>query len=306
MAKKKERKDQCSLSFQAVNMDSLFPVLDALSWLDLPSVKQVAQFAGIDPRTAGKLLRNSLTIGIVQKATDETYILALPYPYKGSPEQKTAVIREALVRMPLMRNFRQFISLRDQVEDALRKAATVIGVTNFNSNAFAPLMKWAKQLDVLKPELLVEDLVDEALAAKEKRHTEDKERIVAFVSHSSSDKPFIRQLAADLSNSGITVWLDEQKIKVGDSIVDKVGQGLAESDYFIIVLSENSVDSQWVKKELNQALLAEIEQRKVKVLPIKLSECEIPALIKDKKYADFSLNYRSGLKDLLASMQGEK
>lgn len=229
MAKKKEQKKQCSLSFQAVNIDSLFPVLDALAWLDLPSVKQVAQFAGIDPRTAGKLLRNSLTIGIVQKATDEAHILALPYPYKGSSEQKTAVIREALVRMPLMRYFRQFMSLGNQVEDALRKAATIIGVTDFNSSAFSPLMKWAKQLDVLEPELLIEDLVDEALAAKEKRHAEDKERIVAFVSHSSRDKPFIRQLAADLSNSGIKVWLDEQKIKVGDSIVDKVGQGLEMS-----------------------------------------------------------------------------
>lgn len=70
MAKKKEQKDQCSLSFQAVNIDSLFPVLDALAWLDLPLVKQVAQFAGIDPRTAGKLLRNSLAIGIAQKATE--------------------------------------------------------------------------------------------------------------------------------------------------------------------------------------------------------------------------------------------
>jgi hypothetical protein len=92
-------------------------------------------------------------------------------------------------------------------------------------------------------------------------------------------------------------------IKVGESIVEKVGQGLADSDYFLIALSENSVNSQWVKKELNQALLKEIAERKVKILPIKLSDCEIPPLIKDKKYADFSGNYKTGLNELLIAMR---
>jgi hypothetical protein len=295
--------NKCSLSFQAANIDALFPVLDALAWLDLPTVRSISQFAGVDPRTSGKLLANSLIIGIVQRVTGDTYALALPYPYKGSQEQKTAVIREALVRMPLMQHLRQFMTLGDSTETALRKAATMIGVTNFDSKALAPLMRWGKQLDVIKPDLFVEDLVDQAVATKEKRHIEQKEKIVAFLSHSSRDKPFIRQLATDLTANGITVWLDEQMIKVGESILERVGQGLAESDYFLIALSDNSVNSEWVKKELNEALLKEIEERKVRVLPIKLSDCEIPSLIRDKKYADFSHGYRSGLNDLLAAMR---
>jgi hypothetical protein len=295
--------NKCSLSFQAANIDALFPVLDALAWLDLPTVRSISQFAGVDPRTSGKLLANSLIIGIVQRVTGDTYALALPYPYKGSQEQKTAVIREALVRMPLMQHLRQFMTLGDSTETALRKAATMIGVTNFDSKALAPLMRWGKQLDVIKPDLFVEDLVDQAVATKEKRHIEQKEKIVAFLSHSSRDKPFIRQLATDLTANGITVWLDEQMIKVGESILERVGQGLAESDYFLIALSDNSVNSEWVKKELNEALLKEIEERKVRVLPLKLSDCEIPSLIRDKKYADFSHGYRSGLNDLLAAMR---
>ena len=298
--------NKCSLAFQAVNIDALFPVLDALAWLDLPTVKLIGQFAGIDPRTAGKLLANSLTIGIVQRIANDTYVLALPYPYKGSQEQKTAVIREALVRMPLMQHLRQFMSLGDNTENALRKAATVIGVTNFDAKALAPLMKWGKQLDVIKPDLVVGDLVDQAVATKEQRHIEQKGKIVAFLSHSARDKPFIRQLATDLTKNGITVWLDEQMIKVGESIVERVGQGLAESDYFLIALSDNSVNSEWVQKELNQALLKEIEEKQVKVLPLKLSDCVIPPLIKDKKYADFSSNYRAGLTDLLAAMREDQ
>ena len=295
--------NKCSLFFHAANIDALFPVLDALAWIDLPTLNLISQFAGIDPRTTGKLLANSLTIGIVQQVTDDTYVLALPYPYKGSQEQKTAVIREALVRMPLMQHLRQFMTLGDNTENALRKAATVTGVTNFDAKALAPLLKWGKQLDVVKPDLIVGDLVDQAVATKEKRHVEQKEKIVAFLSHSARDKPFIRQLATDLTKNGITVWLDEQMIKVGESIVERVGQGLAESDYFLIALSDSSVNSEWVKKELNQALLKEIAERKVKILPLKLSDCEIPPLIRDKKYADFSANYRTGLSDLLAALR---
>lgn len=63
------------------------------------------------------------------------------------------------------------------------------------------------------------------------------------------------------------------------------------------------MSSEWVKKELNQALIHEIESRKVRVLPVKLSECEIPALIKDKKYADFSVDYGTGLKQLLDALR---
>lgn len=304
---KKKSTVKCSLSFEPANIDSLFPVLDALAWLDLPDVKQIAQFAGIDGRTVGKHLKNCLTIGIVQTADKANYALALAYPYKGSRDQKQAVIREALVRMPLMKYLRQFMSLGDNMETALRKAATVINVTDYDPKSFSALMKWATQLDVLDPGLVVEDLVEEAIQTKETRHKEEKSKVVAFLSHSSKDKTFIRQLAADLTNSGITVWLDEQMIKVGDSIAEKISQGLAESDYFLIALSDNSVQSEWVKKELNHALISEIEEKEVKVLPLLLSECEIPALIKDKKYADFSQSYKAGLKSLMAVFaEGDK
>lgn len=289
--------------FQAANIEALFPVLDALAWLDFPDTSQVAQFAGIDPRTAGKLLKNCLSIGIAQTAAKEGFALTTPYPYKGDIEQKKTVIREALVRMPLLQHVRQFLNLGDSLDDAVRKAATLDGITDYDASAFGPLLKWSKQMNVLQPDLLIEDIIEDAIESKEERHRSTDKKIVAFLSHSSRDKPFIRQLASDLTKNGISVWLDEREIRVGDSIPDKVGQGLAESDFFLIALSENSVDSAWVKKELNQALVAEIEKRKTHILPLKLSECQIPQLIRDKKYADFSANYKEGLKDLLSTMQ---
>lgn len=126
---------------------------------------------------------------------------------------------------------------------------------------------------------------------------------VAFLSHSSKDKVIIRQIASDLTAEGVEVWLDEQRIHVGDSIPGKIAQGLAQSDFFLIALSEHSVGSEWVTRELNNALVQEISNRRIAIMPLKLSSCEIPTLIADKKYADFSHSYREGLDSLIASIK---
>jgi hypothetical protein len=212
--------------FEPAKLDSLFAALDAIAWMDAPTSSQIAQFAGIDPRTAGKLVKNAIQIGLADSIS-HGYKLALPYPYKGSQEQKKAVVREALVRMPLLTSVRQFLRLGDKTEAALRKAATISGITPFVPADLNPLIEWAESLGALKPELVAEDLVDAATDLKSRRHKEEKSKRIAFLSHSSADKPFIRQLAADLSANGIDVWLDEQRIRVGDSIPEKIAQGLA-------------------------------------------------------------------------------
>lgn len=300
---RKTKQNGTSLRFEAAKIDSVFEVLDAVAWLDTPTCKEIAQFAGVDPRTAGKLLKNALMLGLVDSVNDETYLLVLPYPYKGSLEQKKAVVREALIRLPLLKNVRQFLQLGESFDDALRKAATVAGVSSYEPRAIAPLVTWAKALGALGPGVDVEDLLENATRAKEERHRTDTKRRIAFISHSSKDKPFVRKLAADLTAAGVSIWLDEQRIRVGDSIPDQIAQGLAESDIFLIALSDNSISSEWVKRELNNALVTEIARRKVKILPLKLTECQIPEVIRDKKYADFTKSYREGLEALLASIK---
>lgn len=289
--------------FEPAKVDSLFTVLDAVAWLDHPTTAQVAQFCGIDPRTAGKLLKNSCQIGLIEPLSSTTYVLAQPYPYKGSIEQKQAVVREALVRLPVLTGARQFMRLGDKIDVALRKAATIAGYAPFVPSDLAPLIEWAQSLGALRPDLIAEDLVDAAESQKEARHRSDRARRVAFLSHSSADKPFIRQLAADLTANGIDVWLDEQRIRVGDSIPEKIAQGLAESDYFLVCISKNSANSEWVKRELNNALVSEIQRRKVHVLPIRLDDAEMPHIISDKLYANFSTSYKMGLETLLSTLR---
>jgi CheY-like chemotaxis protein len=120
-----------------------------------------------------------------------------------------------------------------------------------------------------------------------------------FLSHSSKDKAFVRRLAEDLRSAGVPVWYDEWELKVGDSLHDRIQQGIQESGYLAVVVSKHSIRSAWVSKELSAGFAKELEAREVVVLPLIVSEVELPLLLKDKLYADFRDDYDKGLSTLL-------
>jgi TIR domain len=124
-----------------------------------------------------------------------------------------------------------------------------------------------------------------------------------FISHSSKDKRFVRTLSADLRKLGHRVWLDEYEISVGESIVAKLGTGLGQAEFVIVVLSQFSVSSGWVEREWQAKYWHEVNTGRVAVLPVLLEDCAIPELLRTKKYADFRSDYKLGLISLATSLQ---
>lgn len=120
-----------------------------------------------------------------------------------------------------------------------------------------------------------------------------------FLSHSNIDKVAVRRLARDLREHDIDVWLDEWEIKVGDSISQKIEQGLMEANYLLIWLTKSAVQSGWVDREWRVKFLEEVSQKRVIVLPILAEDIELPQLLHDKKYADFRDDYTKGLWQIL-------
>ncbi len=108
-----------------------------------------------------------------------------------------------------------------------------------------------------------------------------------FLSHSHADKAFVDRLAERLRASQVRTWVDEVETLVGDSLIEKIERGIAAMEYLGVVLSPDSVESEWVQRELKLALTLEISHKRLKVLPILYRDCEIPGFLKDKKYADF-------------------
>jgi hypothetical protein len=60
-----------------------------------------------------------------------------------------------------------------------------------------------------------------------------------FLSYSSPDKPFAAKLAHDLESAGASVCYDIAEIKIDDSLIEKINEGINTEKFIGIVLSPN-------------------------------------------------------------------
>ncbi|RII26492.1 MAG: hypothetical protein CXR30_16575 [Geobacter sp.] len=121
-----------------------------------------------------------------------------------------------------------------------------------------------------------------------------------FISHASSDKSFVDKLVGDLTSKSIPVWYDKFDLRIGDSVPGSINDGISESRYFGIVLSQAAVASKWVREELNAALMKQVADGGTFIVPMLVEDCNIPPLLAHRRYADFRGNYQSALDELLA------
>lgn len=90
-----------------------------------------------------------------------------------------------------------------------------------------------------------------------------------FLCHAGEDKKtIVRPIADECDRNEISCWVDEAEILWGDSIIEKVNEGLKMSQYVIVVLSESFIAKNFPKRELYAALNLEIRSGEVKVLPL--------------------------------------
>lgn len=108
-----------------------------------------------------------------------------------------------------------------------------------------------------------------------------------FISYSHADRDFVDQLAERLVLAKHHVWLDRWELSLGDSMTSRIEETLTESSAILVILSKNSVESEWCRRELNAGLVRELEERHTIVMPVVIDDCKIPLFLKDKLYADF-------------------
>lgn len=79
-----------------------------------------------------------------------------------------------------------------------------------------------------------------------------------YLAHASEDKPRVRPIAEYLMANGIDVWLDEWEIDPGDSLRQKMEEGLGAMTHFVVVLTETSITKPWVAKEIDVGLVQQV------------------------------------------------
>jgi NAD-dependent SIR2 family protein deacetylase len=126
-----------------------------------------------------------------------------------------------------------------------------------------------------------------------------------FISHSHQDKKFVNILSTRLIADGILVWTDEKELALGDNISEKINNAISKTDYFIVVLSKNSINSSWVSFELSATRLKEISKQKNIILPVLIEDCEIPFSLRDRLFSDFRFSFEEGYQKLLKALKAQ-
>lgn len=107
-----------------------------------------------------------------------------------------------------------------------------------------------------------------------------------FLSYARADSGFAMQLAADLKNAGLRVWMDRFDLRVGEQWRAGLEKALASCAGLICVVSPEYVVSRYCHRELGR-----VDTLKRPIYPVILqpvSDESMPIELEGKQYEDFS------------------
>jgi hypothetical protein len=91
-----------------------------------------------------------------------------------------------------------------------------------------------------------------------------------FISYSSHDRDFAERLNADLRAKNLRSWFAAEDLKIGDRFQERIEDSIRLFDKVMIVLSESSVRSRWVEREVNAAREREDRENRAVLFPIQI------------------------------------
>lgn len=91
-----------------------------------------------------------------------------------------------------------------------------------------------------------------------------------FISYSESDREFARKLHDDLQRAGVRCWFAPHYMASGEKVHEQIDRAIQVQDRLLLILSEASMSSEWVKTEIANARAKEREQKRQVLFPIGL------------------------------------
>jgi hypothetical protein len=93
-----------------------------------------------------------------------------------------------------------------------------------------------------------------------------------FISYSTKDDEFAKRLHADLQNKGIRCWFAPHDLQIGAKTWDVIDEAIKLRDKVLLILSENSIGSDWVEDEVQKAFAEERDWKELVLFPIKIDD----------------------------------
>lgn len=89
-----------------------------------------------------------------------------------------------------------------------------------------------------------------------------------FLSHSKTDVAFVSRLYDDLRQCQIDPWYDSVDIRHGEPWLDAIFEGgIPTCDCILVYLTEHSIESTMVKKEIDASLIQKLKDSRIGFLP---------------------------------------
>lgn len=126
----------------------------------------------------------------------------------------------------------------------------------------------------------------------------------AFLSYGWEDYDFAEKVAHALQANGIDTWWAEWCISSGDSLRQKIDEGLGGCTHFIVLLTPTSLSKPWVNQEMDAGLVRKISDQG-KFIPLRhnLPADKLPPLLSGMLSPDLS-DFDEGIKQLINDIHG--
>lgn len=197
-------------------------------------------------------------------ADSETMLQAILDQYDGNDNNHVGFRSEGLHR-----------SLAESIAvqfEKLKMYGILSAAINYPSGGMLTLSETAKTYFTDKEAALAraeEEKAEKRRIAEIEAATHDHKKYDVFISHASKDKEeYVEQLYKAVKKLGINVFYDAEEISWGDNWKQVILDGTADSEFAIIVISQNFFGREWTEKELSEFLSQQNESGQKIVLPL--------------------------------------
>lgn len=181
-----------------------------------------------------------------------------------------------------------------------------------DTNEFPTVRMGGKSLDDISvviegsPSLL--EVVGQQLNSEEKEAAKlmPVERVgppQAFLSYSFDDRETAKKIANALMAHGVATWWAEWELKMGDSLRQKIDEGLSKCTHFLVLLTHGSIQKPWVNQEIDAGLVRRINGV-ARFIPLRygLLTKELPPLLSGMLSPEIGEDFDKSIRDLVNSI----
>jgi hypothetical protein len=93
-----------------------------------------------------------------------------------------------------------------------------------------------------------------------------------FISYSSEDDEFAKRVHADLQSNGVRCWFAPHDLPIGGKILDEIDAAIRLRDKLLLILSEHSIQSDWVEDEVKTAFEEERRRGQTMLFPVRIDD----------------------------------